>query len=85
VAADNPTTCRDTPEGKHRAVRQGFTIHHKTTTMLVKCKQCGCYVETDYGKDAPAEHLDAAGTREDPRSPGDHDDVCDVCDYGSNR
>lgn len=53
--------------------------------MLVKCKQCGCYVETDYGKDAPAEHLDAAGTREDPRSPGDHDDVCDVCDYGSNR
>lgn len=49
--------------------------------MLTKCKKCGCWVETDYGADTPVAHVDAAGTEDDPRSPGDRDDVCDVCCY----
>ena len=49
--------------------------------MLLRCKKCGCWIETDFGRDTPAEHQDARGTRKDPRSPGDSDDVCDVCDY----
>lgn len=50
--------------------------------MRTRCKKCGCWIETDYGAEAPAAHLDAEGTYDDPRSPGDHDDICDQCDYG---
>jgi hypothetical protein len=49
--------------------------------MIVRCKKCGCFVQTDFRADSPAEHLDATGTADDPRSPGDRDDVCDVCGY----
>jgi hypothetical protein len=49
--------------------------------MLTKCIACGCWIETDFGADSPAEHLDAEGTVDDPRSPGDTDELCDVCDY----
>jgi hypothetical protein len=48
---------------------------------LTDCRRCGAIINTAYGADSPAEHAGAAGTREDPRSPGDHDDICDVCNY----
>ena len=51
--------------------------------MLTTCRVCGCCIETDFGADSPAEHSDAAGTPHDPRSPGDYDDICDVCCYGT--
>lgn len=50
-------------------------------SVITECKYCGAVIDTEYGKDAPAEHSDAAGTTTDPRSPGDRDDVCDVCCY----
>ena len=50
--------------------------------MLVRCKKCRCWIETEFGKDTPADHQDAEGTQEDPRSPGDHDDICDKCEWG---
>lgn len=46
------------------------------------CKVCGAWINLEYGKDSPAEHQDHAGTIEDPRAPGDRDDICDHCDYG---
>jgi hypothetical protein len=39
-------------------------------------------VNPDFGKDEPAKHLDASGTKEDPRAPGDHTRCCDQCCYG---
>lgn len=48
---------------------------------LVQCRHCGSWVNPAFGADAPAEHLDATGTEEDPRSPGDHAHCCDVCCY----
>ena len=49
--------------------------------MRVRCEKCGCHVETDFGADAPAEHVYATGNQDDPRSPGDYDNLCDVCCY----
>jgi hypothetical protein len=49
---------------------------------LVRCKKCNAWVDLAFGADEPAAHQDAAGTKDDPRSPGDHDDICDACDYG---
>lgn len=48
---------------------------------MTTCSRCGAHINTAYGADSPAEHAGAAGTRDDPRSPGDHDDICDVCNY----
>jgi hypothetical protein len=39
---------------------------------LRRCMQCGCYINVLFGKDEPAAHQDAEGTR---------DEMCDVCDY----
>lgn len=50
--------------------------------MLIRCINCFCWIETDYGNDSPVEHIDTEGTLEDPRSPGDRNELCDVCDYG---
>lgn len=49
--------------------------------MLNKCRHCGQYIETRFGADAPADHADAQGTREDPHAPGDWDDICARCNY----
>jgi hypothetical protein len=49
--------------------------------MLSKCIHCGCCIQTDYGADSPAEHMGHEGTPDDPRAPGDWDNVCDVCNY----
>lgn len=52
---------------------------------LSVCRCCGCWIDLDFGTEEPAAHQDAAGTSEDPRSPGDRDDICDVCDYAEER
>jgi hypothetical protein len=62
------------PAGLHEAA-------HALGT-LVRCKKCNAWVDLAFGADEPAAHQDAAGTKDDPRSPGDHDDICDACDYG---
>ncbi len=49
---------------------------------LVKCKKCGCFINLNFGEDDPIDHSDAEGTEDDPRSPGDSDDICDVCEWG---
>jgi hypothetical protein len=50
--------------------------------MLTECRHCGAAIETTFGADSPAEHQDAEGTPDDPRAPGDWDDVCAPCGYG---
>lgn len=50
--------------------------------FLVRCKYCRAWINLDFGKDAPALHTGATGTKDDPRTPGDYDNVCDVCNYG---
>jgi len=49
---------------------------------LVECKECGVWIETKFGEDEPSKHQDASGTKDDPRAPGDRDDICDVCEWG---
>jgi hypothetical protein len=51
--------------------------------MRTRCTNCGCVVETIFGADRPGTHDPAAGTDEDPRAPGDWDNVCEVCGYVS--
>jgi len=46
---------------------------------LERCIHCGAYINPEFGADSPATHADAEGTEDDPRSPGDYDNVCDVC------
>ena len=48
---------------------------------ITRCRHCGCYIDTRYGADPPGEHQDHAGTKNDPRAPGDWDDICDRCNY----
>ena len=50
---------------------------------LYQCRHCEKWVSPAFGADAPAEHQGAEGTQEDPRSPGDHNNCCDHCCYGS--
>lgn len=49
---------------------------------LVQCVHCDAWIDLAFGADSPAKHADAEGTREDPRSPGDVNYICDVCYYG---
>lgn len=51
---------------------------------LTRCKHCRAWIDLAFGADQPADHADAAGTKVDPRSPGDRDDVCDQCYYGKD-
>ena len=53
----------------------------ETVASFVRCRICNAYINLAFGKDEPAAHQDADGTMDDPRSPGDRDDICDVCDY----
>ena len=48
---------------------------------MKRCKQCNAYINLSFGKDSPATHSGATGEKNDPRSPGDWDDTCDVCCY----
>lgn len=50
---------------------------------LLKCTECGAYIDPRLGKYAPAEYAHRPGTKEEPKSPGDNrDDICDACSYG---
>lgn len=49
--------------------------------MRTRCRHCAAEIETTFGADSPAEHQDAEGTSDDPRAPGDYDNVCAVCNY----
>lgn len=72
------------------------TVHGSTTighdvsceraggpTPDTQCRVCGAWIALVYGADSPAEHANHEGTREDPRAPGDWDDICAPCGYGS--
>lgn len=50
-------------------------------SKLVNCEECGCYINLEFGQYEIAEYAGREGTEEDPRSPGDYDDICDVCCY----
>lgn len=49
---------------------------------LTRCKECGAWINLAFGADCPADHAGATGSKTDPRSPGDYDNICDVCCYG---
>jgi len=46
---------------------------------LTKCKDCGRWINPEFGNDSYADHQEAAGTKADPRAPGEYDDVCTHC------
>ncbi len=51
---------------------------------LTNCRKCGCYIDPALGAFPPGgEHSEHVGTIDDPRAPGDWDDICDHCNYGS--
>ena len=52
---------------------------------LRRCHYCHKWINPDFGEVEPAQHQDAQGDKEDPRSPGDHNECCDVCCYGEPR
>lgn len=55
------------------------------TSKLYKCVHCDEFVNPKLADDAPGKHSDAAGTQDDPHSPGDHKDCCDQCCYGQHK
>jgi hypothetical protein len=46
-----------------------------------RCRRCDCWIDVRLGADPIGAHQDRDGSREYPRSPGDYDDICDVCCY----
>ena len=48
---------------------------------LVRCQQCRAWIDLEFGRDQYVDHMGADGTQGDPRSPGEHDDICDVCQH----
>lgn len=48
---------------------------------LTRCIHCEAFINPKFGEDSPAEHAGHEGTKEDPRAPGDYDNVCDYCNY----
>ncbi len=48
---------------------------------LTHCRHCGAWINPELGADAPGAHAGHAGTRQDPRAPGDYDNICDDCQY----
>ena len=74
----------------HRLINEveelGYNEHldeltEEELSELVRCRECGCYVKPSYGAVSPGHHQDASGTADDPRAPGDYNDICAVCDY----
>lgn len=57
-------------------------MKNHAATHLKHCIHCNAWINTRFADDAPAKHVDAAGTMNDPRSPGDYDNICDQCNYG---
>lgn len=62
-----------------------MAAHTPGPRQLVRCTHCRAWIDLAFGTDEPAAHADAVGTKTDPRSPGDQDDVCDQCYYGKGR
>jgi hypothetical protein len=54
----------------------------RKSPTLTRCIHCDAYINPQYGKYSPAEHSGHSGTEEDPRAPGDYDNICDSCNYG---
>lgn len=52
-----------------------------TQETLTRCIHCDSWIKPAYGQDEPAKHQGHAGTKSDPRAPGDWDNICDVCNY----
>ena len=50
---------------------------------LRRCNHCGAWIDTTFGADSPAEHQEASGNKDDPRAPGDHDNICAICEWGT--
>lgn len=48
---------------------------------MTTCHNCGAIINPEFGADSPVDHQDAEGTHDDPRAPGDYDNVCAVCNY----
>lgn len=51
------------------------------TARLETCRNCGATIDTSLGAEAPTGEYHE-GTPDDPRPPGETDDLCDVCEYG---
>jgi hypothetical protein len=49
------------------------------------CRHCGATIDPKLGADAPGTHADAEGTQDDPRAPGDWDNVCEICGYRDDK
>jgi hypothetical protein len=45
------------------------------------CRKCGAYIDPSLGSIAPTGEYHS-GEEDDPRPPGDWDDIYDVCNYG---
>lgn len=54
----------------------------EATENLSKCRLCGRTIDLDLGAFAPADAPGGDGTPDDPIAPGDHNDICAICDYG---
>lgn len=50
---------------------------------LTRCCDCGAYIDPSKGAVPPTGEY-TEGTRDDPRAPGDWDDICDHCGYGAD-
>jgi len=56
-----------------------------TQANLYQCCHCGAWIDPSYAYEPPAVHAGNEGTKDDPRSPGDHTRCCDQCCYGEGR
>lgn len=53
-----------------------------TTVKLARCIHCDCWIDPKLGELPPGgENSEHEGTEEDPKAPGDWDDICDYCNY----
>ncbi len=51
--------------------------------MITRCIHCNCFIETRLGELPPGgENAEHIGTFDDPKAPGDWDNICDQCNYG---
>jgi hypothetical protein len=52
------------------------------TKALTRCMHCDCFIDPALGEFPPGgEHSEHSGEIDDPRAPGDFDNVCDYCNY----
>ena len=47
---------------------------------MTNCIHCGCVINPWLGH-SPPDGEQHSGTEDDPRPPGDWDNICDVCNY----